>query len=360
MPSISRSIVPNIVDIDIEIDISLTPAISNGVRQGAISSPILWNLYCNILILNMRNSGIGCNIAGQYCGIFIYADDIILLSASRIGLQAMVDICGTFAKSHNLTFSTNICAKKSKTKCILFAKRVPNMENIAPILLNGTPLPWVDQITHLGHILQNDNSMNIDCNIKRGQFIGKVHSLLQEFYFSSPTVLMKLVNIYCTSFYGSNCYDIFSNNCDRIYRAWNVGVRRIFKVDRTCHRYLIEGISECLHPKVILSSHFIKFHDNNLKCNKPIIRTLSKLCKDDNKTVYGRNLYNISRTCNIDVPSLTPQLVKTTMSYFPAPENQLWRLPLVKELLALRSDQFELTGFNYEEMTDLLKYVCTT
>ena len=145
----------------------------------------------------MRKSGIGCNIAGQYCGIFIYADDIILLSASRIGLQAMVDICGTFAKSHNLTFSTNICAKKSKTKCILFAKRVPNMENIAPILLNGTPLPWVDQITHLGHILQNDNSMNIDCNIKRGQFIGKVHSLLQEFYFSSPTVLMKLVNIYC-------------------------------------------------------------------------------------------------------------------------------------------------------------------
>ena len=76
--------------------------------------------------------------------------------------------------------------------------------------------------------------------------------------------------------------------------------------------------------------------------------------------MYGRNLYNISRTCNIDVPSLTPQLVKTTMSYFPAPENQLWRLPLVKELLALRSHQFELTGFNYEEMTDLLQYVCTT
>ena len=111
---------------------------------------------------------------------------------------------------------------------------------------------------------------------------------------------------------------------------------------------------------MILSSRFIKFHDNNLKCNKPIIRTLSNLCKDDNKTVYGRNLYNISRTCNTDVISLTPQLVKTTMSYFPAPENQLWRLPLAKELLALRSDQFELTGFDYEEMTDLLKYVCTT
>ena len=331
-----------------------------GVRQGAISSPILWNLYCNILILNMRRIGIGCNIAGQYCGIFIYADDIILLSASRIGLQAMVDVCSTFAINHNLTFSTNICAKKSKTKCIVFAKKVPNIENIAPIMLNGTPLPWVDQITHLGHILQNDNSMNIDCNIKRGQFIGKIHSLLQEFYFSSPNVLMKLVNIYCTAFYGSNCYDLFSNSCDRLYRAWNVAVRKIFKVDRTSHRYLIEAISQCLHPKVILSSRFVKFHGNNLKCNKPIIRTLSSLCKDDNKTVYGRNLYNISRSCKIDVPSLTPQLVKTTMSYFPVPENQLWRLPIVTELLTLRSDQFELTGFDYSEMTDLLKYVCTT
>ena len=60
---------------------------------------------------------------------------------------------------------------------------------------------------------------------------------------------MKLINIYATSFYGSNCYNMYSNSCDRLYRAWNVAVRQVYKVDRTSHRYLIEAISETLHPK---------------------------------------------------------------------------------------------------------------
>ena len=38
--------------------------------------------------------------------------------------------------------------------------------------------------------------MRHDCDVKRGQFIGKVHSLVQEFYFSAPDVVMKLVNAY--------------------------------------------------------------------------------------------------------------------------------------------------------------------
>jgi hypothetical protein len=54
----------------------------------------------------------------------IFADDIFLLSASRNGLQAMVDICQEFVASRNLKFGTNIDADKSKTKCIVFAKRM--------------------------------------------------------------------------------------------------------------------------------------------------------------------------------------------------------------------------------------------
>ena len=93
------------------------------------------------LILKLRQSNIGCNICGEYCGVFIYADDILLLSASRPGLQVMVDICNNFAVSRNLKFSTNIDPIRSKTKCILFSKRAVNIVNIAPILLGGVPLP---------------------------------------------------------------------------------------------------------------------------------------------------------------------------------------------------------------------------
>ena len=47
-------------------------------------------------------------------GIWVYADDIILLSPSRTGLQEMVKISENFAKATKLKFSTNIRIEKCK------------------------------------------------------------------------------------------------------------------------------------------------------------------------------------------------------------------------------------------------------
>ena len=50
---------------------------------------------------------------------------------------------------------------------------------------------------HLGNTLQADNSMKTDCILKRGRFIGKVNSLLQEFHFVDSSVFVKLLkNLY--------------------------------------------------------------------------------------------------------------------------------------------------------------------
>ena len=55
------------------------------------------------------------------------------------------------------------------------------MQEVRPIKLDGNDLPWVDSLKHLGHILEKDNSMRLDIAQKRGMFIGKANSLLQEF-----------------------------------------------------------------------------------------------------------------------------------------------------------------------------------
>ena len=57
---------------------------------------------------------IGCQIQGVYMGILVYADDIILLSPSRTGLQEMVKICESFAKAKQLKFITNMQIEKCK------------------------------------------------------------------------------------------------------------------------------------------------------------------------------------------------------------------------------------------------------
>ena len=55
--------------------------VTNGVRQGAVSSPLFFSIYVDRLIKMLRVSGIGCSIGGIYAGIIVYADDIFLLSA---------------------------------------------------------------------------------------------------------------------------------------------------------------------------------------------------------------------------------------------------------------------------------------
>ena len=100
----------------------------------------------------------------------------------------MVNLCDRFTRRKNLKFSTNPDPDKSKTKCMIFSRKPKDLTGAAPIMLNGDPLPWVKQLKHLGNILQCDNSMKIDCSVKRGKFIGKVNSLLQEFHYVDPSV----------------------------------------------------------------------------------------------------------------------------------------------------------------------------
>ena len=98
--------------------------VKNGVRQGAVSSPILFSVYINDLIVQLRKAGLGCHLGGLFVGCLGYADDLLLLSGSRCGLQSMVNMCDKFTKMKNLKFSTNADPSKSKTKCIIFSKKI--------------------------------------------------------------------------------------------------------------------------------------------------------------------------------------------------------------------------------------------
>ena len=234
-------------------------SVSNGVRQGAVSSAILFSVYIDELFVILRKANFGCNISGVFLGCFGYADDLFLVSASRTGLQAMVNLCQDFASTKNLQFSTNVNPVKSKTKCLIFTKKSKEADNVLPVKLNGNPLPWVKQAKHLGNMLQQDNTMRVDLSQKRGKFIGKVVSLFQEFHYVDHDVFLKIMNIFTTSFYGSSLWDIFSSDCEKLFKSWNVSIRQVLDLDRCAHRFLIEPLSGTMHPKVMLSSRYVTF-----------------------------------------------------------------------------------------------------
>ena len=74
---------------------------------------------------------------------------------------------------------------------------------LAKIFLNDDFLPWVDSAKHVGNTMERDNSFTVDIRNKRGCFIGRIHSILQEVHFANPLVKMELISLYASSFYGS-------------------------------------------------------------------------------------------------------------------------------------------------------------
>ena len=320
-------------------------------------------MYIDELLLILKRSRLGCHIDSVFYGAFIFADDIFLLSASRSGLQCLVDICHEFAARKNLKFGTNPDQEKSKTKCIVFTKKAKDHLNLAPVTLDGVPLPWVRKVSHLGCTLQSDNSMKSDIAQKRGKFIGKVNSLMQEFHYASTSVMMKLINVYTTSYYGSPLWDLCSADCNRIYSSWNVTVRNILHLERTTHRYMIEPLSGCMHPKVMLASRYVGFYHGLVNSNKFSVRYLARLAERDMRTVMGKTLNYILEQCNMDssqLSQLSSSVVKSNLKYNEATEDTKWRVELALELGKVRDGEVEVEGFTSKEIDVMLAHVCTT
>ena len=62
----------------------------NGLREGAACSPVLWAVYADGLLLELRKSGLGCYIAGKWVGAVLYADDLSLIAPTRATLSRML------------------------------------------------------------------------------------------------------------------------------------------------------------------------------------------------------------------------------------------------------------------------------
>ena len=72
-------------------------SVINGVRQGGVLSPILFNVYMGESIDKLKMNDVGCHIGRQFTGAFCYADDLTLLSPTIRGLQKMLNVCDDFA-----------------------------------------------------------------------------------------------------------------------------------------------------------------------------------------------------------------------------------------------------------------------
>ena len=117
--------------------------VSNGVKQGGILSPMLFNVYMDQLSIKLNRSGIGGNIGGHLINDLCYADDLCLISLSSAGMQKLLDKCSSYAIEHLLTYN----GSKSFSLCL----KLKHLKFHAPCFyLNRLEIPRVDQCKYLG------------------------------------------------------------------------------------------------------------------------------------------------------------------------------------------------------------------
>ena len=331
--------------------ISQAFTVSNGVRQGAVASPQYFNIYLDDLFARLKSSGLGCCIDNFYYGILGYADDLALLSPSREALQKMLSICEKYFVEHGINISVDRNPDKSKTLCLAF--NVPSEP--ARLKLYDLYLPWVKSAKHLGHLVHTDESSHHDVFQRRGEFIGKVHSLRQELGNQHPHTFMSLVQIYLSSMYGSNLWDLFSLHTEKLYTSWNILIRTTYNLHFATHRYIVYNIPKIPHIRISLLKRFVKFHNKLENSTKPEVRHLFNIQKFDCRSTFGRNCFNILKEYKI--PNIADLNLNNIAMRIATQENDMWKINIIKTLLAIRDGSLH-SDLSDVQVTDMLNEIC--
>lgn len=109
---------------------------TNGVRQGGILSPVLFNLYMDDLSRTLVFTT-GCMVGDGRIHHLMYADDLIVMSPYSAGRQQLLRVCSNYELQHDIKFN----AKKS---VVMIVRTKEDRKLCFPsFYLSGQDLTWL-------------------------------------------------------------------------------------------------------------------------------------------------------------------------------------------------------------------------
>ena len=331
--------------------------ISNGVKQGAILSAILYCVYTNGIFQELRRSKVGCFIGRNYVGVLGYADDLYLLAPSIDALQEMLKMCECYAADHNLKFSTDPNPNKSKTKCMAYQRKERELPNLK---LCGNSLPWVKHGKHLGTRLEVDKDILAkDVVEKRARYIQCNNELTQEFAYASSYTKAWINRVFNSHAYGATLWNLYGREANMFYNTWSTSIRKMYRVDRRTHRYLIEPLSEMEHIKRSILKRYLGFTEKLSTSRKTVVKNVFRVIGSDCRSSTGSNRRNLLLECGGDSILLTKKDVERT-KFQEIPPGEEWRVSIINELVEIRDGSLAPIHWNRNEIDEMLTYLCTT
>ena len=275
-----------------------------GVRQGGCLSPVLFAILVDCIICSILESGLGCHIDNINFGILMYADDLVLVSASVYHLQTMIDIC--LNELTDLDLAINL----KKSVCIRFGKRF-NV-HCSTAIINDVSVPWSNSLKYLGIVFVSGNKMTFDFKSSRSKFFRSFNSIISKISKANETVIISLIKTNCIPIlmYGVEALDLNKSMFYSLNNPLCLVFGKIFgsydkRILNNCFYYMntlplnleylirkfrfllklrqAEGILLCKIHEVIGRAELLKLHSDlqlatHLKCRCCQEKYLAKIC----------------------------------------------------------------------------------
>lgn len=201
--------------------------VTNGVRQGGILSPMLFNLYMDDLSKRLKDCKTGCMVGDRLINHLLYADDLVIMSPYSAGLQQLLRVCSDYGQQFDIKFN-------SKKSVIMMVKTKEDRTKTFPtFVLSDNVLTVVNKVKYLGHIIRDDLCDDDDIQRQYCKLYAQSNMVARKFYMCSDHVKIALFKAYCTPLYTAHLWCRYSKaKMHKLQVAYNDALRILLKVPR--------------------------------------------------------------------------------------------------------------------------------
>ena len=158
------------------------------------------------------------------------------------------------------------------------------------VSLQGQQLEWVDNITHLGHVLCNNCDDATDIRKRMSDFVCQVNYFLAKFGHLNVLFRSKLFTNFCLSLYGCQLWPLVHKCINDFAVVWRKSVRRIWRLPSSTHNALLPFFVSGNNFSKILQQRFIIFANDCLCSPNALVNFISYLAGASQLHTFGRNM----------------------------------------------------------------------
>lgn len=292
----------------------------NGIRQGSISSPVLFCCYMDELISRLQRKGTGCWIGNYFCGSIAYADDLTLLSPTAAGLQCLLTVCEEYGAEYGMSYNP------TKSHCVLFSKKKRNPPDL---MLNGQLLRWEKQAKHLGNVIACDLSEKADGRLKKSDLVGRVNVIVGSLHELSSDIILKMFASQCCHYYGTQTWQLYEPVLRDFTTMWNRCVRRLLSLPNRTHCRFLPKLANMKDPTDQICSTFLRLFKTMQNSSNEIVKFMAERGMNDAQSIIGGNLHFMCRRYNLT----RRQLVSMSQLVSKCTDVDLCSVQVIKDIL---------------------------